>query len=263
MMRALWTSASGMMAEQLQMDVLSNNLANVNTTGFKKSRVEFQDLLYERLRRAGTVDSLGQQLPLGLEVGHGVRPAATQKMFGQGEVQITDNPLDLMVNGDGFFQISLPDGTLRLSRDGSFKSDADGRLVTSDGHPIEPPIIIPSEATGVVVRSNGEVQITVIGGGPNQVVGQIQLARVMNPAGLESDGKNLLQTTEASGEVVLGQPGIDGFGEIAQGMLENSNVKVIEEMVKLITTQRAYEVNTKAIQASDEMLGQANNLRRS
>lgn len=262
MMRALWTSASGMMAQQLSMDVLSNNLANVNTAGFKKARLEFQDLLYEQLRRAGTVDSLGQQLPLGLEVGHGVRPAATQKIFSMGEIQITNNPLDIMVAGDGFFQIAMPDGTLRYTKDGSFKMDGTGRIVTSDGHPLEPPVVIPAEATGVVIRSNGQVEITLPQGQGNEVVGQIQLARVMNPAGLQSESKNMYSLTEATGELVIGTPGLDGFGEVNQGAIEASNVKVIEEMVNLITTQRAYEVNTKAIQASDEMLGQANQLRR-
>jgi flagellar basal-body rod protein FlgG len=251
-----------MMAQQLSMDVLSNNLANVNTAGFKKARLEFQDLLYEQLRRAGSVDSLGQQLPLGLEVGHGVRPAATQKIFSTGEIQITNNPLDLMVAGDGFFQIAMPDGTLRYTKDGSFKMDGTGRIVTSDGHPLEPPLIIPAEATGIVVRSNGQVEITLPQGQGNEVVGQLQLARVMNPAGMQSEAKNMYTVTEATGEVVLGTPGLDGFGEVNQGMIESSNVKVIEEMVNLITTQRAYEVNTKAIQASDEMLSQANNLRR-
>ena len=261
MMRALWTAASGMSTQQFAMDVLSNNLANVNTTGFKKSRAEFQDLLYEHLRRAGTVDSLGQQLPLGLEVGHGARPVATQKIFSSGEVQITNNPLDLMINGDGFFQISMPDGTIRLTRDGSFKSDAEGRIVTADGHPLEPPISIPSEATGISIRSNGQVEINLPSGQANQVVGQIQLARVMNPAGMESEGKNLYSTTDASGEIVLGTPGLQGVGELGQGQLEASNVKVIDEMVNLITTQRAYEANSKTIKAADEMLSQANNLR--
>lgn len=260
-MRALWTAASGMSTQQFSMDVLSNNLANVNTTGFKKSRAEFQDLLYEHLRRAGTVDSLGQQLPLGLEVGHGARPVATQKIFSSGEVQITNNPLDIMINGDGFFQVSMPDGTVRLTRDGSFKSDAEGRIVTADGHPLEPPVIIPSEAVGVVIRSNGEVQIVLPQNQGNQVIGQIQLAKVMNPAGMESEGKNLYTTTDASGEVTLGTPGLDGFGEVGQGQLEASNVKVIDEMVGLITTQRAYEANSKTIKAADEMLSQANNLR--
>jgi flagellar basal-body rod protein FlgG len=251
-----------MMAQQLNMDVLSNNLANVNTAGFKKSRLEFQDLLYEQLRRAGSVDSLGQQLPLGLEVGHGVKPAATQKIFSTGEIQITNNPLDLMIAGDGFFQISMPDGTLRYTKDGSFKADGTGRIVTSDGHPLEPPVVIPAEATGVVIRANGQVEITLPQGQGNEVVGQIQLAKVMNPAGMQSESQNLYSVTDATGEVTVGTPGLDGFGEINQGSIESSNVKVVEEMVNLITTQRAYEVNTKAIQASDDMLSQANNLRR-
>lgn len=262
MMRALWTSASGMLAQQLQMDVLSNNLANVNTAGFKKARVEFQDLLYEHLRRAGTIDSLGQQLPLGIEVGHGVRPAATQKIFSYGEVQNTGNPLDLMIRGNGFFQILMPDGALHYTRDGSFKIDGNGRVVTSDGHPLEPALIIPTESTGVVVRDNGQVEITLAQGQGNQVIGQVQLARFLNPAGLESAGENMFRATDATGELILGTPSLEGFGAVSQGFLENSNVKVIEEMVNLIVTQRAYEVNTKAIQASDEMLSQANGLRR-
>lgn len=262
MMRALWTSASGMMSQQLNMDVLANNLANTNTTGFKKSRVEFQDLLYEHLRLAGSIDSFGQQIPLGVEVGHGAKPSATQKIFSAGEVQITNNPLDLAIQGDGFFQILMPDGTIRLSRDGSFKMDGDGRIVTADGHPLEPAITIPTEATGISIRENGQVEITLPLGQGNEVVGQIQTIRVVNNAGLKSVGQNLYETTDASGEITIGTPGLDGFGTVAQGQLENSNVKVIEEMVNLITTQRAYEVNTKAIQASDEMLSQANNLRR-
>jgi flagellar basal-body rod protein FlgG len=251
-----------MLTQQFNMDVLSNNLANVNTNGFKKSRAEFQDLLYEHLRRAGSVDSLGQQLPLGLEVGHGAKPASTQKIFTQGEVVNTGNPLDMMVQGAGFFQILLMDGTLGYTRDGAFKADGNGRVVTSDGHPMEPPITIPAEATGVVVRSNGQVEITLPLGQPNQVVGQIQLARFQNNAGLESQGENMFTNTDATGELMLGTPGQEGFGTLAQGFLEASNVKVVEEMVNLIVTQRAYEVNTKAIQASDEMLSQANNLRR-
>lgn len=262
MMRALWTSASGMITQQFNMDVISNNLANANTYGFKKSRAEFQDLLYEHLRRAGTIDSLGQQLPLGIEVGHGAKPAATQKIFSHGDVVNTGNPLDLMVQGDGFFQISMPDGTIQYTRDGSFKADGNGRVVTTDGHPVEPPIIIPSEATGIVVRSNGEVQITLPLGQPNQVVGQLTMARFPNPAALESVGENMYRKTEATGDLIEGTPGLEGFGSIAQGFLESSNVKVVEEMVNLIVTQRAYEVNTKAIQASDEMLSQANNLRK-
>jgi flagellar basal-body rod protein FlgG len=262
MMRALWTSASGMLTQQFNMDVLSNNLANVNTSGFKKSRAEFQDLLYEHLRRAGTIDSMGQQLPLGVEVGHGAKVSATQKIFTQGDVTNTGNPLDVMVQGQGFFQIVMPDGTMQYTRDGSFKSDGSGRLVTTDGHPVEPAITIPPEATGVVIRSNGQVEITLPLGQPNQTVGQLMLTRFPNPAGLESVGENMFAATDASGNMSEGVPGQEGFGTVAQGFLEASNVKVVEEMVNLIVTQRAYEVNTKAIQASDEMLSQANNLRK-
>jgi flagellar basal-body rod protein FlgG len=251
-----------MMTQQLNMDTLSNNLANVNTTGFKKSRVEFQDLLYQQLRLAGSIDSLGEQLPLGLEVGHGARPAATQKIFSQGDVQQTDNPLDIMIKGDGFFQIAMPDGSIAYSRDGSFKLDGTGKVVTSDGHPLEPAITIPPEVTNVVIRENGEVQVTTAGSDTNQTVGQIQLAKFLNPAGLTSQGNNLYTTTDAAGEPMVNQPGVDGVGSLAQGFLESSNVKVVEEMVKLIMTQRAYEVNTKAIQASDDMLNLANNLRK-
>jgi len=251
-----------MLTQQFNMDVLSNNLANVNTSGFKKSRAEFQDLLYEHLRRAGTIDSMGQQLPLGVEVGHGAKVSATQKIFTQGDVTNTGNPLDVMVQGQGFFQIVMPDGTMQYTRDGSFKSDGSGRLVTTDGHPVEPAITIPPEATGVVIRSNGQVEITLPLGQPNQTVGQLMLTRFPNPAGLESVGENMFAATDASGNMSEGVPGQEGFGTVAQGFLEASNVKVVEEMVNLIVTQRAYEVNTKAIQASDEMLSQANNLRK-
>jgi flagellar basal-body rod protein FlgG len=260
MMRALYTAASGMSTQQFALDVLSNNLANVNTTGFKKSRAEFQDLLYEHLRSAGSIDSEGQQLPLGLEVGHGARPVASQKIFTAGSVTVTNNPLDLMVQGDGFFQVTMPDGTVELTRDGTFTADSSGRVVTADGHPLEPPITIPSEATGVVVGATGEVQITLPNGQANQVVGQIQLAKVINPAGLESDGQNLYKTTDASGQITQTTPGSDGIGTIGQGQLEASNVAVVDEMVNLITTQRAYEANSKVITGADKMLSQANNL---
>jgi len=260
MMRALWTSATGMQTQQFNMDVISNNLANVNTTGFKSSRAEFQDLLYEHIRRAGDIDSQGQQIPLGLEVGHGAKAVATFKNFSQGDVTNTGNPLDLMVQGDGFFQILMPDGSLQYTRDGSFNSDGNGSVVTADGHPLDPPITIPSEATGVVVGTTGQVSITLPNGQPNQVIGQIQLARFQNEAGLESQGQNMFSSTDAAGQVINGAPGEAGFGTIDQGFLEASNVSVVNEMVNLIVTQRAYEVNTEAIKASDQMLSQADNL---
>ena len=262
MMRALWTSASGMMAQQFNMDVISNNMTNVNTAGFKKARAEFQDLLYEHIRLAGSVDSLGQQIPVGLEVGHGARPSATYKVFSQGETRITDNPTDLTIMGDGFFQVQLPDGTIAYTRDGSFKLDGEGSIVTADGYYLEPAITIPPEAVQIVVREGGQVEVTLPQGQGNEVVGQLMIAKVINPAGFTSIGNNLYKATDATGEVVLGTPNSDGFGAIEQGVLESSNVKVVQEMVDLIVTQRAYEVNTKAIQASDDMLQQANNLKR-
>jgi flagellar basal-body rod protein FlgG len=261
MMRALYTAASGMEAQQMNMDVISNNLANVNTTGFKKSRVDFQDLLYEHLRQAGSIDSNGQQIPLGLEVGHGVRPADTQKIFSVGSPTVTNNPLDLMINGDGFFQVTLPNGNTAYTRDGSFKTDANGNVVTADGYPLTPAVTIPAQATGIVVETSGQVQITLPNNQANQIVGQIQLARMANPAGLESFGQNLYTTTDASGQVDVGTPGVGAIGSIQQGSLEGSNVQTVEEMVNLITTQRAYESNTKVITASDSMLSLANNLR--
>jgi flagellar basal-body rod protein FlgG len=243
------------------MDTISNNLANVNTTAFKGSRAEFQDLLYEHLRMPGTIDSMGQQLPLGLEVGHGVKPAATQLNFATGSPTNTGNPMDLMIQGAGFFQVTMPDGTLAYTRDGSFSADGNGQVVTSDGHPLEPPITIPSAATGVVVTQTGEVQITLPQGQPNQTVGQLQIANFPNPAGLVSKGANLYESSVAAGQVAVNTPGQNGLGTIAQGFLEGSNVQVVTEMVNLITTQRAYEVNGKVVTASDTMLQEANNLR--
>jgi flagellar basal-body rod protein FlgG len=261
MMRSLFTAASGMKAQQLNMDTIANNLANVNTYGFKKTRLEFQDLLYEHLRLAGSVDSLGQQIPVGLEIGNGVKPGASHKIFTQGEIQQTGNPLDLMINGEGFFQVSMPDGTIQFTRDGSFKIDGTGRIVTTDGHPLEPQVVVPPQATGVVVRENGEVQITLPQNQPNQVIGQIQIAKFINDSGLTSEGQNFFSQTEATGEPTLVTPGLEGTGSISQGFLEASNVKTVEEMVNLIMTQRAYESNTKVITSSDQMLADANNLK--
>lgn len=260
MMRALWTAASGLGAEQMKMDVLANNLANVDTNGFKASRADFEDLLYEQMRRAGTVDQLGQQVPLGLEVGHGVRPADTMKNFTEGTINVTNNSMDWCINGQGFFQITMPDGSLRYTRDGALQMDGNGRIVTSDGHPLEPPITIPNIATGIVVGTTGQVQIS-LPNGTNQVVGQIQLANFLNPAGLASDGQNLYEATDAAGQVFVGAPGTQTLGTLQQGALEQSNVSVVTEMVNMITSQRAYESNTKVITASDTMLSDANNMR--
>lgn len=262
MMRALWTAASGMTAQQTKIDVISNNLANVNTTGFKKSRVDFQDLLYQTVRYAGTPSTAGATVPSGIQVGHGVRTVATQRVFSQGTYQQTDNPLDVVIEGDGFFQVLLPDGSIRYTRDGAFKLDADGRITTSDGFPIEPEILVPSDALELSISSDGTVTVMYPGDSEPQQIGELQIVRFVNPAGLQSAGRNLYMATAASGEPMIGTPGLDGFGTLAQNFLEMSNVQVVEEMVNMIVAQRAYESNSKAIQASDDMLQAANNLRR-
>jgi len=262
MMRSLWTAASGMSAQQFNIDTISNNLANVNTGGFKRSRVDFQDLLYQTLRFAGTPTTQGAQIPTGIQMGHGVRPVATQKIFTQGTFKQTDNPLDIVIEGQGFFQILLPDGSIAYTRDGAFKKDAEGRLVTSDGFPLEPEIIVPEDAVEITIGSDGTVSVILTNQDEPQNIGNIELARFVNPAGLSSFGRNLFIATAASGPPIIGTPGLDGFGIVAQGYLELSNVQVVEEMVNMIISQRAYESNSKAIQASDDMLQTANNLRR-
>ncbi|HEY3269342.1 MAG TPA: flagellar basal-body rod protein FlgG [Armatimonadota bacterium] len=262
MMRALYTSATGMMAQQLNMDVVANNLANVNTTGFKRSRVDFQDLLYQNTREAGTTVAKGATVPTGAQTGLGVRPGAIQKMYGQGDLEQTDNPLDVTIEGDGFFQVLQPDGTTAYTRDGTLKMDATGKLVTSDGYALQPEITIPSEAKTISIGSDGTVSVTMPGQSQPQQLGQLQIARFLNPAGLNSIGRNLALPTAASGDPNVGTPGLNGFGTLAQGMIERSNVKVVEEMVNMIVAQRAYEVNSKAITTSDEMLGMANGLKR-
>jgi flagellar basal-body rod protein FlgG len=262
MMRALYTSATGMMAQQMNMDVVANNLANVNTTGFKRSRVDFQDLLYQNTREAGTTVAQGAQVPTGAQAGLGVRNAAVQKIYSQGEFQQTDNPLDLVIEGDGFFQVLMPDGNTSYTRDGTFKLDSQGRMVTSDGYALQPEITVPAEATSIAIGSDGTVSVTLPGQTQPQELGQIQVARFLNPAGLNSIGRNLALPTASSGEAVTGTPGMDGLGTLAQGMIERSNVKVVEEMVNMIVAQRAYEINSKSIQTADDMLGIANNLRR-
>lgn len=262
MMRALWTAASGMNGQQYKIDTTANNLANVNTTGFKKSRVDFQDLLYQTVRHAGTPVTAGAQIPTGIQVGHGVRPVATQKIFTPGPSQQTDNTYDIAIEGDGFFQVLLPDGTVSYTRDGAFKRDSDGRLVTSDGFPMEPEVRIDDDALSVNIGSDGTVSVQVAGDDRPIEVAKIALARFVNPAGLRNDGRNLYSSTAASGEAIVGEAGLDGFGNLAQGYLEMSNVQVVEEMVSMIVAQRAYETNSKAIQAADDMLQTANNLRR-
>jgi flagellar basal-body rod protein FlgG len=262
MIRALWTAASCMTAQQLNNDVIANNLANVNTTGFKRGRVDFQDLMYQTITPAGTSNTSGSQIPVGIQVGHGTRPIAIQRMFAQGDYQETGNPLDLVIEGDGFFQVMMPDGNIAYTRAGSFKQDSQGRIVTSDGFVMKDQISIPQDTLDIAITSDGTVQASLPGQTTPQQLGVIELARFTNPAGLSSIGRNLYMPTAASGTPITGTPGMNGFGTIGQRFLEMSNVKVVEEMVNLIVAQRAYEINSKAIQTADEMLSIANNLRR-
>jgi len=262
MSRALYTAATGMIAQQMNVDNIANNLANVNTTGFKKSKLEFQDLLYQQLRLAGATQAEGAQVPVELQIGYGTRPVATQRIFSQGTVVSTNNPLDVSIDGDGFLQVTLPDGTVSYTRDGALKKSAEGNIVTSDGYTVEPQVTIPQDATAINISSDGEVSVLVPGDATMQTVGQLELARFVNPAGLKSIGRNLFLETEASGTPQTGQPDTEGYGKLSQGFLELSNVEVVDEMVSMIVAQRAYEINARAIQTSEEMLANANNLKR-
>jgi len=262
MLRSLFTAASGMSAQQLNVDVIANNISNVNSTGFKRSRVDFQDVLYQTERVPGTATSSTTQVPTGIQVGLGTRPGAVFRIFSQGTFQQTGNPLDLVIEGDGFFQVLKPDGEIAFTRDGALKLDFNGRVVNSDGIPLEPDITIPQEAQSISVGMDGTVSVTLPQQPQPQEVGQLQLVRFLNPAGLQAEGRNLFVQTVASGEPINGIAGEEGLGSIAQGFLEMSNVKVVEEMVQMIIALRAYEVNSKAIQTSDEMLSIANNVRR-
>jgi len=262
MIRSLWTSATGMKAQALNLDVIANNLANVSTAGFKKSRAEFQDLLYETLRPAGTPSSQDTQVPTGIQLGHGTRPSTVLKIFSQGDLEHTKNELDLAIEGDGFFQIAMPSGETAFTRDGGFKLDSEGRIVNADGFSLEPEISIPTDAVSISVGMDGTVSVLQAGETTPTEVGTIELARFVNPAGLIALGKNLYINSEASGDAMTGTAGEEGLGTIAQGFLERSNVTVVEEMVNMITAQRAYEANSKSIQTADEMLAIANNVKR-
>lgn len=262
MIRSLWTAASGMQAQTANIDVISNNLANVNTAGFKRSKTDFQDLLYETMRPPGVSSAGDSQVPTGIQIGHGTRLVATQKIFIQGDFQHTENDLDMAIEGQGFFQIVQANGDIAYSRAGNFKIDSEGRLVTPDGLLMEPEITIPTDALAVSIGTDGVVSVLQPGQAAPSEVGTIQLANFVNPAGLQNIGRNLFLQTAASGDPTTGTPGEDGFGTIAQGYLEMSNVSVVDEMVNMITAQRAYEINSKAIQAADEMLQMANNLKR-
>lgn len=264
MIRALWTASSGMYAQQLNVDTIANNLSNVNTAGFKKNRVDFQELFYETLRPAANAGGEEQAAPGNIYVGYGVRAAATAKLFSQGPLQPTDNPLDLAIEGDGFFQVTLGDGTVAYTRSGVFKLSGDGRIVTSDGYYLQyDGEGLPENATEISIGEDGRITATVEGEAEGQEMGQILLVRFVNPAGLEAMGRGLFRETQASGPAAEAtEPGTGGCGTIQQGVIEMSNVQIVEEMVNLIVAQRAYEINAKSIQTSDELLSLANNLRR-
>lgn len=262
MMRSLYTATTGMLGQQLQIDNTSNNIANVNTTGYKKQRAEFADLFYQTLQYAGTSTSETTISPTGIEVGLGVRPVAIQKMFSQGHPKETENNLDIAITGNGFFQIELPDGNIAYTRAGSFKLDNNGNVVNAEGYRLIPELTIPEGATQINIGTDGTV--SVIEGNQTEVniLGQIEIVNFINPAGLHSLGDNLFINTNASGDPVAGVPGLDGFGQLRQGFLELSNVKLVEEMTDLITGQRAYEANSKSIQTADSMLQTVNGLKR-
>ncbi len=260
MLRALYSSAAGMQSQQTNLDVIANNLANVNTTGFKKNKTEFQDLLYQTARAAGAEQGGGNQVPTAAQIGHGSRLVATSKIFTTGELTQTGERLDVAIQGDGFFEVQLPDGTKAYTRDGGLKTASDGRVTTSDGLVLQGGwAAIAPGTTSITIAPSGDVTTTGAGGTQNF---KVQLARFTNPGGLESIGRNLYKETSASGTAELGTPGENGYGELQQGFLEMSNVKVVEEMVNMIVAQRAYEVNSKAVQAADEMMQISNNLHR-
>jgi flagellar basal-body rod protein FlgG len=263
MIRAMFSAATGMIAQQTNIDTIANNLANVNTTGFKKSRINFQDLLYETLKAPGTETSAGTITPEGIQLGHGVRPSSVAKLFTPGSMVQTGNPMDLAIEGDGFFEVLLPDGTSAYTRDGAFRVGDDGTVMTVGGNPLNPGITLPTERGSVTIGEDGIVSVQVPGSTASTNVGTLQIVRFPNPAGLDASmGRNLFTETDASGAATPGTPGSNGLGFLAQGMLENSNVQVVEEIINMIVAQRAYEANSKVIQTADEMLQLANNVRR-
>ncbi|MDR1885555.1 MAG: flagellar basal-body rod protein FlgG [Synergistaceae bacterium] len=262
MLRSLWSGASGMIAQQTHLDVVSHDLANVNTSGFKKLRADFQDLIYQINREPGVPVEPDSMIPTGIQVGLGTKVAGTTRIFAQGSLQTTDNPTDIAIAGTGFYQVTMPDGTIAYTRDSNWKIDANGQIVTHDGYLMEPAIVVPEEATDFSVSLTGAVTVKLAGEVEAEEIGQIELARFINPAGLRSVGRNLFLETAASGAPVLGEPGEDGFGTLEQRTIEMSNVQVVEEMVEMIVAQRAYEANSKTITTADELLRIANNLRR-
>jgi len=261
MIRSLYTAATGMIAQQTQIDTTSNNISNVNTIGYKKQRAEFADLMYQTMEYAGTSTSDTTRSPTGIEIGLGVRPTAISKQFTQGNFKETGNSLDMAITGNGFFQIQLPDGTTAYTRNGSFKLDADGNVVNSDGYQLIPQLTIPADATEITVGVDGMVSVLQAGATATTQIGQIELANFINPAGLHSMGDNNYINTSASGDAIVSTPGLNGLGQTRQQFVEMSNVQLVEEMTDLITGQRAYEANSKAITTSDEMLQTVNGLK--
>ena len=261
-MRALSIGATGMEAQQLNIEVISNNIANLSTTGFKRSRAEFQDLLYQNLRSVGSASSdTGTTVPSGLQVGLGVKPAATYRIEAQGNLQVTNNQLDIAINGRGFLQVQLPDGTTAYTRAGSLQLNQTGQIVTTDGYQVIPNITVPSNATAVTINASGQILATIDGQTAQTTLGQLQLATFVNTAGLEAIGNNNLKETQASGSPNTGNPQSVGFGSIVQGSIETSNVDIVSEITNLITAQRAYEMNSKVINTADQMLNTANQMK--
>ncbi len=260
MMNALWVARTGLDAQQTQLDVISNNLANTSTNGFKRARTIFEDLLYQNLRQPGAQSSQSSTIPTGLQIGTGVRPVATERIQSQGNLQQTTNTNDLAIQGSGFFQVLMPDGTTAYTRDGSFQKDSQGQLVTSSGYPLQPTITIPADALSVTVAKDGTVSVTQPGSTATTQIGAIQLATFVNPAGLQSLGENLFVETTASGTATASTPGTNGSGTVNQGYVETSNVNTAEELVNLIQTQRAYEFNSRIVQTADAMLGKLSSL---
>jgi flagellar basal-body rod protein FlgG len=254
MMNSLWISKTGMEAQQTSLDVISHNLANVSTTGYKRANAVFEDLIYQNLRQVGANNTEAEQLPTGLQLGLGVRTVATSRQYTQGTLQLTDNQLDVAINGQGFFNIQLPDGTVGYTRDGSFQVNSQGQLVTSNGLAVANGITIPQNALSVSIAETGQVSVTLPNNPAPQVVGNIAMSTFINPPGLEPRGQNIYTETAASGQPQGGTPGTNGLGIMKQGYLETSNVNVVQELVNMIQTQRAYEMNSKAVQTSDQML---------
>jgi flagellar basal-body rod protein FlgG len=255
MLSALWVAKTGLAAQDMNLTTISNNLANVSTTGFKRDRAEFQDLLYQVRRQPGAQSTQDNELPSGLQLGTGVRIVGTQKNFTEGSLQTTDQPLDMAINGEGFFQVTMPDGTVSYTRDGTFHLNSDGQVVTANGFPLEPALVVPNDTQTFTVGEDGTVSVTVAGSSTPTVIGNIQTANFINPAGLQANGTNLFSETAASGAPQTGTPGLNGLGTVLQNTLENSNVSTVEELVNMITTQRAYEMNSKVISTADQMLG--------